>query len=125
MPYCPAVVPTEGAVHVDTVEAPSLGLYVRLEAKTGYELEVENFLKEALPLVDDEPATLLWFAVRFGPSTFAIIDAFPDENGRQAHLSGQVASALMEKAPQLLAEEPSIEPFDIMAAKLLVLTPQQ
>jgi quinol monooxygenase YgiN len=110
---------------VDTVEAPSLGLYVRLEAKTGYELEVENFLKEALPLVDDEPATLLWFAVRFGPSTFAIIDAFPDVNGRQAHLSGQVASALMEKAPQLLAEEPSIEPFDIMAAKLLVLTPQQ
>ena len=110
---------------MDTVEAPSLGLYVRLEAKTGYELEVENFLKEALPLVDDEPATLLWFAVRFGPSTFAIIDAFPDENGRQAHLSGRVASVLMEKAPHLLAEEPSIERFDIMAAKLLVLAPQQ
>jgi quinol monooxygenase YgiN len=119
------VATTEGAVHVDTIEGPTVGLYVRLEAKAGFELEVENFLKEALPLVDDEPATLMWFAARFGPSTFAIIDAFPDESGRQAHLSGQIASTLMEKAPQLLAEEPSIERFDIMAAKLLVLTPQQ
>jgi quinol monooxygenase YgiN len=110
---------------VDTVEAPTVGLYVRLEAKAGFELEVENFLKEALRLVEDEPATLLWFAVRLGPTTFAIIDAFGDENGRQAHLSGQVAGALMEKAPQLLAEEPSVEHFDIMAAKLLVLAPQQ
>lgn len=102
---------------MDTVDAPTVGLYVRLEAKTGRETDVENLLKEALTLVHDEPATLLWFAVRFGPSTFAIIDAFPDEDGRQAHLSGRVASALMEHAPQLLAEEPSIERFDIMAAK--------
>ena len=111
---------------METAEAaPTVGLYVRLEAKTGFELEVENFLKEALPLVHDEPGTLLWFAVRLSPSTFAIIDAFADEEGRQAHLAGQVASALKEKAPQLLAGAPSIEPFDIFAAKLPVVTPQQ
>jgi quinol monooxygenase YgiN len=110
---------------VETVEALTVGLYVRLEAKSGSELEVENFLKEALSLVHDEPATLLWFAVRLGPATFAIIDAFGDEDGRQAHLSGQVAAALKENAPHLLAAEPSIEPFDIMAAKLPVAAGQQ
>jgi quinol monooxygenase YgiN len=109
---------TERTRHVDTVDALTVGLYVRLEAKPGREQELESFLKGALPLVYDEPATLLWFAVRFGPSTFAIIDAFPDEDGRQAHLSGKVAAALMENAPELLAEEPSIERFDIMAERL-------
>ena len=108
----------------NTVEALTVGMYVRLEAKTGREQEVENFLKGALRLVHDEPETLLWFAVRLGPSTFAIIDGFPDEGGRQAHLSGQVATALMESAPDLLAQEPAIERFDIMAAKLPVVTAQ-
>jgi quinol monooxygenase YgiN len=107
-----------------TVEALTVGLYVRLEAKTGREEEVENFLKGALTLVHDEPETLLWFAVRLGPSTFAIIDAFPDESGRQAHLSGQVAKALMDNAPDLLDGEPTIERFDIMAAKLPVVAAQ-
>ncbi len=53
-----------------------------------------------------------------GPSTFGIFDAFPDEAGRQAHLSGQVAAALMAKAPELLAQPPSIEKADILASKL-------
>jgi quinol monooxygenase YgiN len=101
----------------------SVGLLVRLEAKTGREEEVENFLREALPLVDDEPATLVWFAARLGPSTFAIIDAFPDDAGRQAHLNGKVAAALMEKASELLSEPPSIEPWDLLAAKLPALVP--
>ena len=103
----------------------TLGLYVRLEAKTGREEDVENFLKDALDRVDEEPATVLWFAVRLGPATFAIFDAFPDDSGRQAHLSGQVASALMDKAPELLAQQPQIEPFDILAGKLPVLMAQQ
>jgi quinol monooxygenase YgiN len=110
---------------VENVEAITVGLYVRLEAKTGREEEVESFLKEALRLVSDEQATLLWFAVRVGPSTFAIIDAFPDESGRQAHLAGQVASALQEKGPQLLASEPTLERFDILAAKLPVVALQR
>ena len=95
-----------------------LGLYVRLEAKAGREMDVENLLREALPLADEEDKTLVWFAVRFGPSTFAIFDAFGDEEGRDAHLQGKIAAALMEKAPDLLAEQPAIERFDLLAAKL-------
>jgi len=93
-------------------------LFVKLEAKTGHEEEVESFLRSGLALVDEEPATTAWFAVRFGPSTFAIFDAFPDEEGREAHLSGRVAAALMERAPEMLAEAPSIERADVLAAKL-------
>jgi quinol monooxygenase YgiN len=93
-------------------------LFVRLEAKPGKEAEVESFLHSGLPIVEGEPATILWFALRLGPSTFGIFDAFPDEAGRQAHLSGQVAAALMAKAPELLAQPPSIEKADILASKL-------
>lgn len=103
----------------------TVGFYVRLEAKTGSELEVENFLKEALALADEEAKMPLWFAVRLGPSTFAIFDAFPDEEARQAHLQGRVAAALMEKAPDLVAGEPTIERFDVLAAKVPALAATQ
>lgn len=93
-------------------------LLVRLEAKPGKETEVEGFLRAGLPVVRDEPATIAWFAIRLGPSTFGIFDAFPDEAGRQAHLSGRVAAALMAKAPELLAEPPVIEKVEVLAAKL-------
>lgn len=93
-------------------------LFVRLEAKTGREQELENFLRSALDIVDTEDGTPLWFALRFGPSTFGIFDAFPDEDARQAHLSGQVAGGLMEKAPELLAQEPTIERIDVLAGKV-------
>jgi quinol monooxygenase YgiN len=95
-----------------------VALFVRLEAKPGKEAEVESFLKSGLPIVQDEPATTAWFGVRFGPSTFGIFDAFPDEAGRQAHLSGRVAAALMAKAPELLAQPPVIEMVDVLADKL-------
>lgn len=95
-----------------------LGLYVRLDAKPGKETEVESFLKGGLEIVQQEPATIAWFALRLGPSTFGIFDAFPDEAGRQAHLSGQVAAALMAKAPDLLAKPPEIVKVDVLAAKL-------
>jgi quinol monooxygenase YgiN len=95
-----------------------LGLYVRLEAKAGRETDVESMLREALPLADEEEQTVVWFAVRFGPSTFAIFDAFEDDEGREAHLQGKIAATLMEKAPELLAEQPAIERFDVLAAKL-------
>ena len=93
-------------------------LFVRLEAKPGKEAEVESFLRGGLPIVQEELATTAWFGIRLGPTTFAIFDAFPDETGRQAHLSGKVAAALMAKAPELLAEAPVIEKVDILAAKL-------
>ena len=95
-----------------------LALFVRLEAKPGKEAEVESFLRGGLPIVQNEPTTIAWFGIRLGPTTFGIFDAFPDEAGRQAHLSGQVAAALMAKASELLATPPVIEKVDVLAAKL-------
>jgi len=94
------------------------GLLVRLEAKPGKEDELADFLRNALPMVEEEPATAAWFAIRLGPETFGIFDVFPDETGRQAHLSGKVAAALFAKAPDLLIKEPIIEKVDILASKL-------
>ena len=69
-------------------------------------------------MVQEELATTAWFAIRMGPSTFGIFDAFPDESGRQAHLSDRVAAALAEKASDLFTKPPTIEKVDILAAKL-------
>ncbi len=96
----------------------NVALYVRLEAKEGKEDEVAQFLAGALPLAEDEPDTTAWFAIQMGPSTFGIFDVFPDDSGRQTHLNGPIAAALMEKAPELLSEAPRIEPVDVLAAKL-------
>jgi quinol monooxygenase YgiN len=93
-------------------------LYVRLEAKPGKEQEVADFLRSGLPLVEEEPATIAWFGLQMGPSTFGIFDAFPDEAGRDAHLSGKVAAALMAKAGDLFSQPPSIAKVDVLAAKL-------
>lgn len=96
----------------------NVALYVQLEAKPGKEAEVESFLRSGLPIVEDEPATVAWFGLRLGPSTFGIFDAFPDEAGRQAHLTGRVAAALMANASELLANPPLIQKVDVLAAKL-------
>lgn len=96
----------------------TVGLFLRLEANPGMEDEVEAFLRGAQALVQEEPLTTTWFALRLGPTTFAIFDTFRDEPGRQAHLSGRIASGLMAKAPELLSQPPSIERADILAAKL-------
>ena len=93
-------------------------LFVLLKTKPGKEKDVEDFLKGGLAIVEGEPATTAWFAIQMGPSTFGIFDVFPDEAGRQAHLSGRVAEALMAKAPELLAAAPVIEKIDVLAAKL-------
>jgi len=95
-----------------------VGLYVQLEAKPGKEAEVESFLRGGLPIVQEEPDTIAWFAIRLGPSTFGIFDAFPGDAGRQAHLSGRVAAALMQKASDLLSEPPEIMKLDVLASKL-------
>jgi len=96
----------------------SKGLIVRLEAVAGKEEELASFLRGALPLVEDEPQTVAWFALRTGASSFAIVDGFPDEAGRQAHLDGAVAAGLIARAGELLAGQPQIEPADVLAAKL-------
>lgn len=87
----------------------SLGLFVRLEAKPGKEKEVAALLKQGLQMANQEPTTELWFALRLGPSTFGIFDAFADESGRQTHLNGPIAKALFANATDLLAAPPSIE----------------
>jgi quinol monooxygenase YgiN len=96
----------------------NVALLVRLEAKPGKEAEVEEFLRGGLPIVEEEPATTTWFALKLGPSTFGIFDTFPDDAGRQAHLSGRVAAALMQKASELLAQPPVIEKVEVLATKL-------
>ena len=96
----------------------TVALLVRLEAKPEKEAAVEAFLNSGLALVEDEPDTIAWFAIRMGPSTFGIFDAFPDDPGRQSHLSGKVAAALMANASELLAQPPVIEKVDVLAAKL-------
>ncbi len=93
-------------------------LLARLEAKPGKENEVRDFLRAALPLAQQEPATTAWFALQMSPTTFGIFDAFPDEAGRQAHLDGPIASALMAKASELLAQPPVIEKIEVLANKL-------
>jgi quinol monooxygenase YgiN len=96
----------------------TVGLFARLEARPGKEEEVAAFLEQGLQLANQETTTPLWFALRLGPTTFAIFDAFRDEAGRKAHLDGPIARALMARAPSLLATPPVIERVDVLGAKL-------
>jgi quinol monooxygenase YgiN len=93
-------------------------LYVPLKAKPGKEQEVADFLRSAVPLVNGEPGTVSWYAIQEGPSSFAIFDTFDDEAGRNAHLNGRVAAALMAKAGELFETPPEIFRLDILADKL-------
>jgi quinol monooxygenase YgiN len=95
-----------------------VALFARLEAKPGKETEVEQFLQNALAMAKDEKTTPIWFALRLGPSTFGVFDAFADEEGRQTHLKGPIAKALMAAASQLLAKPPAIEQLDVLGAKV-------
>lgn len=92
-------------------------LFVRLEAKAGKEQAVADFLNSGLALVNDEPLTVNWYALQFGDSTFGIFDTFDGDEGRDAHLSGKVAEALMAHAGELLASPPTIEKVDLLAVK--------
>ena len=93
-------------------------LLAPLEARPEKADEVAAFLRDALPLAEQEAETSTWFALRLGDTTFGIFDTFADESGRDAHLSGRIASALMQKAPELLAKDPDIRKVDVLAAKL-------
>ena len=93
------------------------GLAVKLVAKPGKEGDVEAFLNSGLDLVNDEPMTCTWYAIKFSKNTFGIFDTFAADEGRDAHLNGKVAKALMDKADELFAEPPKIEKIDILVAK--------
>jgi quinol monooxygenase YgiN len=96
----------------------TVALFVRLEAKVGKENEVARFLEAGLALANQETATPVWFALRLGPTTFGVFDAFANESGRQAHLNGPIAKALMAQAPELFSKPPAIEPIEVLGAKL-------
>lgn len=93
-------------------------LMVRLEVKPGKEQEVEAFLQSALAMVEDESETTAWFALRLGPHEYGVFDAFPDDSGRRAHLTGKVAEALFAKDLDLLVREPEILKMDVLADKM-------
>jgi quinol monooxygenase YgiN len=95
-------------------------LFVRLEAKVGKEDEVAALLQQGLQLANQETTTPLWFALRFGPTTFGVFDAFENETGRQTHLNGPIAKALMDNAARLFATPPAIERVEVLGAKLPV-----
>ena len=95
-----------------------VALLVRLHAKPGKEADVARFLEGGLALANQEATTPIWFALRLGPATFGIFDAFADDTGRKAHLAGPIAAALMAKASELLAEPPQIEQVDVLGAKI-------
>ena len=96
----------------------TVSLLVRLQARPGKEQDVENFLRSGLALAEAEPGTVSWYALRIGPSTFGIFDTFSGEDGRDAHLTGPIAAALMANAAELLSEPPVIEKVDVLAAKM-------
>lgn len=96
----------------------NVALLVTLEARPGKDDEVAEFLKGALPIVEGEPDTTAWFAIRTSATRFGVFDAFPDDSGRQTHLAGQVAAALMARAEELFAQPPVIEEIDVLASKL-------
>jgi len=95
----------------------NLVLLARLEAKPGKEQEVAEFIKSALALAQQEAGTIRWYALQIGPSVFGIFDTFADEDGRQAHLNGPIAAALMAKAEELLSLPPQIETVTLLAVK--------
>lgn len=92
-------------------------LLARVVAKPGKETEVSAFLKSALPLAEAEPETVRWYALQISENTFGVFDTFETEDGRKAHLQGQIAAALMANAAELLSSDPVIEFVDLLAVK--------
>lgn len=92
-------------------------LYVRLRAKPGKESDVEAFLKQGAEMAGDESGTISWFGLKEGEGRYAVFDTFDDEAGRDAHLNGAIAKALMAKADELFAEPPQIHKIDVLATK--------
>ena len=94
-----------------------LALLVRLEAKPGKEKELEALLTSSLPMAQNEAGTIHWFALQIGPSTYGIFDTFEKEEGRQVHLNGPIAAALVANVATLLSKPPLIEQVELLAVK--------
>ena len=95
----------------------TLALFVRLEAQPGKAAEAEAFLRAALTMANDEATTPIWFALKLSPTTFGVFDAFDDEAGRQKHLTGPIAQALMARGPELFVGPLNIESIEVLGLK--------
>lgn len=95
----------------------TLAIWGYMEAKPGKEQEVEEFLRSALPMAQAEAGTTTWYALKIGPSQYGIFDTFVDDAAREAHLSGEIAKALFEKADDLFVRPPEIDKPEILAVK--------
>ncbi|MBV1907743.1 MAG: antibiotic biosynthesis monooxygenase [Kangiellaceae bacterium] len=96
----------------------NLGLLVRIKAKPGKEVAVEEFLRQAVSLAKDEDGTTSWFAIKFSSDVFGIFDTFENAEGRSAHAKGKISLSLRGAAKELLREPPTIEPIEVLACKL-------
>ncbi len=114
---CATKLATLASEHVEENVMAVLSIWAQLEAKPGKEKEVEEFLKSAQPLAEREPGTITWYAIKMGPGKYGIFDTFANEEGRNAHLNGEIAKALFAKAKDLLASPPKIDKPEILAAK--------
>ena len=92
-------------------------LYAPLKAKPGKESEIEAFLKQGAEMAAEESGTTSWFGLKEGEGRYAVFDTFDDEQGRDAHMNGAIAKALMAKANELFAEPPRIHKIDVLASK--------
>ncbi len=92
-------------------------IWAQMEAKPGKEQEVEEFLKSAQPMAEQEQGTTTWYALKIGPNKYGIFDTFADEQARDAHVHGEIAKALFAKAKDLFTKEPEIDMPSILAAK--------
>jgi len=92
-------------------------LFVLLKAKPGKEHDVESFLKEGASMSLDEPQTVTWYGLKMGPGVYGVFDTFDDEAGRDAHMNGEIAKALMAQASELFSNELKIEQIEILAGK--------
>jgi quinol monooxygenase YgiN len=92
-------------------------IWVMLKAKPGKEADVEAFLKQGAQMSNDEPKTVTWYGVKIAPGVYGVFDTFDDEAGRDAHMNGEIAKALMANAADLFSNELQIERMEILAKK--------
>ena len=92
-------------------------IWVMLKAKPGKEADVEAFLKQGAVMSHDEPQTVTWYGVKMGPGMYGVFDTFDDEAGREAHINGEIAKALMANAAELFSNELKIEKMEILGSK--------
>jgi quinol monooxygenase YgiN len=98
-------------------EMVKYALYGMLKAKPGKEADLEAFLKQGAEMAKKESGTVTWYAIKEDDGRYGIFDTFNDEAGREAHLNGEIAKALMAKASELLAEPPQIHKIAVLATK--------